>query len=375
MRVLLLLVLASAAMCFMEIPVQKEDNTDKILKIAMLSKYLNNPAFMARFGEEIPISNLYDAQYYGPITIGTPGQQFKVIFDTGSSNLWIPSTKCKSMACIHMGKYNPQHSSTYKPDGRVMTIKYGSGAVNGTVDQDVVTLGKLKVSDVFFGEMTSVSLNFIASKFDGILGMAFQKISVLGLPTVFDLMYNQSLITEKSFSFYLTQTPSSEGSKLVLGGINPAYYTGTMKYYPLQAENYWMIKVDSAHVGAKPATLTAFHGIVDSGTSLIVGSTEIIAPMLLEIGHSGQIDCAKVSSLPKISFTIGGDKYELPPDQYCLKVTDQQGDEECIVGLQPMNFPKEFGQAVILGDSFIKYYYTHFDEGKDRVGFAKAVVS
>ena len=40
--------------------------------------------------KSVPLENLANAQYSGEMKLG--GETFRVIFDTGSSNIWVPST-------------------------------------------------------------------------------------------------------------------------------------------------------------------------------------------------------------------------------------------------------------------------------------------
>jgi Eukaryotic aspartyl protease len=84
--------------------------------------------------ESEQIKDYANAQYYGTISIGNPPQSFQVIFDTGSSNLWVPKVGCTHCGNPFFGsksKYNHDESQSYGSDGGRFDIMYGSGSVTG----------------------------------------------------------------------------------------------------------------------------------------------------------------------------------------------------------------------------------------------------
>ncbi|KAJ2809659.1 hypothetical protein GGI24_007171, partial [Coemansia furcata] len=59
-----------------------------------------------------PLTNVRDYYYYGYIGIGSPPQKFSVIFDTGSSNIWVPGEACRSTACVAHRRFDKDRSSS-----------------------------------------------------------------------------------------------------------------------------------------------------------------------------------------------------------------------------------------------------------------------
>lgn len=328
-----------------------------------------------------PLKNYLNAQYYGNITLGTPPQVFAVIFDTGSSNLWVPSSKCPASvaACRVHHKYCSDRSSTYVKNGTHFAIQYGSGAATGALSTDTLGVGEARVKGQTFAEITEISRFFVTGKFDGILGLGYPQGAVLNVTPVFDNMVAQGVAVEPVFAFYLNRNFSDpSGGELLFGGVDKAHYEGDVTYLPVTKRRYWQFKMDGIKISGRTTLCKGgCQAIADTGTSAILGPSDDIAKLNQRIGAQefspGQyiVACESLPKLPKISFRLNKREFVLDPEDYVFKGTEQ-GETTCLSGFAALDVPPPLGPLWILGDRFIGRYYTIFDRGNDRVGFADA---
>ncbi|EPQ59492.1 aspartic peptidase A1 [Gloeophyllum trabeum ATCC 11539] len=324
-------------------------------------------------GHGVPLSNFANAQYFTEISLGTPPQTFKVILDTGSSNLWVPSIQCTSIACFLHTKYDSSKSSTYKANGSEFSIQYGTGSMEGFVSNDVLTIGDIVIKGQDFAEATKEpGLTFAFGKFDGILGLAYNTISVNHITPPFYNMIDQKLIEEPVFSFRLGDS-EEDGGEAIFGGVDESAYSGAIHYAPVRRKAYWEVELEKIKFGDDELELENTGAAIDTGTSLIALPTDVAEMLNAQIGATkswnGQytVDCAKVPDLPDLSFYFDGKAYPLKGTDYVLEV---QGT--CISSFQGMDINLPGGDLWIIGDVFLRRYYTVYDAGRDAVGFATA---
>ncbi|CAI7601845.1 unnamed protein product [Penicillium crustosum] len=326
-------------------------------------------------GHDVLVDNFLNAQYFSEISIGTPPQTFKVVLDTGSSNLWVPSSQCSSIACFLHSKYDSSSSSTYQKNGTEFEIRYGSGSLSGFVSKDTLQIGDLKVEGQDFAEATNEpGLAFAFGRFDGILGLGYDTISVNKMVPPFYHMINQKLVDEPVFAFYLGDAnKDGDNSVATFGGIDESHYTGELIKIPLRRKAYWEVELNSIALGNNVAELENTGVILDTGTSLIALPSTMAELLNKEIGatkgFTGQysVECDKRDSLPDLTFTLGGHKFTIGPHDYILEV---QGS--CISSFMGMDFPEPVGPLAILGDAFLRRWYSVYDVGNNAVGLAKA---
>jgi hypothetical protein len=97
-------------MSYTKIPLYKSERHFSHQVDTLEHKYGITELLEEESGSTVKVTDFSDAQYFGPVTIG--GQDFKVVYDTGSSNLWVPSHSCWSPACWVHKTYNSGKSKT-----------------------------------------------------------------------------------------------------------------------------------------------------------------------------------------------------------------------------------------------------------------------
>jgi saccharopepsin len=105
-------------------------------------------------------------------------------------------------------------------------------------------------------------LNYI--RFDGILGLAYDTISVNHLPPPFYEMINQGLIDEPVFSFRLGSS-EDDGGEVVFGGIDKSAYTGRISYVPVRRKAYWEVELEKVGFGYEELELESTGAAIDTG--------------------------------------------------------------------------------------------------------------
>jgi hypothetical protein len=330
----------------------------------LAAKYGNSPG-------DVVIQDYQNAQYYGQITVGTPGQKENVVFDTGSANLWVPN---KSPLFAGKNVYSHDKSSTYQKNGTVFKIQYGSGPVSGVYSADSVNIGPFTLKDFTFAEVDDTSglgLGYRLGKFDGILGLAWDTISVGHVPTIMNKLVASGQMPLPQFGFYLGNNQPGE---LVFGGVDSKHYTGDFHYVPLSSKTYWEVELQGVTLGSDSMS-SCKKAIIDSGTSLLAGPKDDIDAIAKKLGAKSlmgkewTVDCS--ASIPDLSFTLGGKTFALSKTDLTL----QASGSTCVLGLMGIDIPAPNGPLWILGDVLMRKYYVEFDWGQSRVGIAAAATS
>jgi len=352
------------------IPMIKRSNEEIVQGRLEAAREAEKNGLLGGASGSVAIKDFQNAQYYGQATIGTPPQTFNVIFDTGSANLWVPNSKV-GLRGLLKHKYKSSASSTYVKNGTVFKIQYGSGPVSGIWSKDTVSIAGVPIKQQDFAEVEDASglgLAYAIGKFDGILGLGWDRISVDGVETPMGNLVKSGELADNVFAFYLG---NNAPGTLMIGGTDKSHYTGDFTYVPLKSEDYWRIALDDLKINGKSMTATK-TAIVDSGTSLLAGPSAEVAKIGALLGATSiaggkewTIDCKKGG--PDMVFTIAGKDYTFKFAEYTIASSSM-----CLLAMTGIDVPAPNGPLWILGDVFMRKYYTVFDWGNKQVGFALA---
>ncbi|SCM08047.1 plasmepsin VII, putative [Plasmodium chabaudi adami] len=344
--------------------------------------------------------------YYGKIAIGENSENiFNVLFDTGSTEFWVPFKTCKFTKNNTHNKYERTKSFKYKYDNKglpsVLEINYLSGKLVGFDGYDTVYLGPgFAIPHTNIAFATSIDIPVLEKfKWDGIIGLGFENedSQKRGIKPFLDHLKDEKILTEKNyknmFGYYITNT----GGYITLGGIDDRFKRSPDEkiiWSPVSTEmGFWTIDILGIRKEEQPymnerrddeviVKYEGFHdgsnkSIVDTGTFLIYAPKKTMENYLNDLTINS---CEDKHKLPYIIFQIKSKEIEsikglsvielvLSPNDYVIEYIDEvKSTKECIIGIQS---DEDNINGWTLGQVFLKSYYTIFDKDNLQIGFVR----
>lgn len=321
------------------------------------------------------------SEYFGKIQIGTPQQEFTVVFDTGSGNLLIPSKQCADEACTSHKRFDAYKSSSAvdiafadqpdKPVSKggerdVVSITFGTGEISGVFIKDTVCVGAICTHANFVVATEESDEPFSLVPFDGIFGLSLPQMSEAPHFNMLDCMVRDKVLKQNIFSVFLGAA-DAEASEISFGEMKQERMASELFWVPVTNPGYWQVEMEDITIHNKRQELCKGNCqvAVDTGTSLLAGPSETIDAITKRI--TVKSDCSNYKQLPDLGFIVGGHILNLKPEDYVDK-----GDDGCSVALMTLDIPPPKGPLFIFGDPFLRKYYTVYDREKLQVGFALA---
>ncbi|GAA53788.1 pepsin A [Clonorchis sinensis] len=288
--------------------------------------------------------------YYGLVGVGSPPQYFRLVFDTGSPNIWICNAKRSANLFMVENSFDIDNSRTYTDHSKAYRAHYGNYLATGRVASDYVQLDRRP----FFTDFAVVDTiqGYVDQLYsiDGIFGLTPRQLNSKFSSTTLDDMVSQGLISQRVFAFVFHR--GGVKGTVLFGDVSGDNIPGTVHYVPLHSANsdYWMISF-------KSGLLT----ILDTGTFRTHLPAAVVQDLLSKVEVTPQpygetVDCGAIGAMSTLVFSSEHFEIAWYPWQYVQQAAAS-------------NLPAD----VLLGISFLRHYSTVFDMDKKRVGFGKPV--
>jgi Eukaryotic aspartyl protease len=356
----------------------------------------------------ITLTNYYNVQYSGTIYIGSNNQSFNLIFDTGSPWLWVPeantdnigfqstfncnaSTTCSNCADTLLNQSDINGCGNDTSTTETYTLVYSSGIVQGYLVSDYVSFDAgdtpFRQNFLVCEDATILQESFV----DGIFGMSLKtgNNATSNMPTILTMLQANGIITNQIFSLYINNNPEAYGddsSLLMLGGYDTKYASGAFQNIDVHQDSmYWQSSLNGFSLQSNQTVanipLYSKSVIFDSGTSHIVMFGEDFLSITNQIRKSvqcayelGKYTCqcpgGSLTGFPNLIFEIDSKNFSIPPSLY-LSI-EENACNFLIDG--SLRFNATTTPYIVLGDVFLRNYYSVFNAENYTISFAPAAI-